>query len=705
MSRTSRLRLVVLEVLVFSLLLTLVGRLWYLQVLATDDYQQAAADNRIREIVTPAVRGQVLDAAGRPLIRNRTALVVSVSRTELLRQPDDGRAVLQRLAKVIKVPYSEIAKRVRLCGPGVTKPCHSGSPYQPIPVTDEARPQMALQIMERREEFPGVTAELQAVREFPAPDGVNAAHLLGYLSPVTQEELDAQEERARRRGTETVLKGTDHVGRAGLEQVYDGYLRGRAGVQQLAVDHLGRVTGVVDERAPTPGNYVVTSLDARVQALAERALTGAIRQARTKGDPNKGGRRYKADSGAVVVFDHRQGRVVAMASYPTYNPSIWIGGISLRDYQSITGERRNYPNQSRATQGEFAPASTFKVISTSAAVEDGYSLNGSYPCPSSFRVGNREFQNYESSAHGSISFRRALEVSCDTVYYRIGYQMWLRDGGNSPKKKPEDPLVTMAKAWGLGAPTGIDLPSESDGRIADREWKRRYWEATKEGNCKRAKTGYPELEDDEPARARFLEQLARENCADGYKFRAGDAVNFAIGQGDTTVTPLQMAVLYGALGNGGTLWSPRIGKAVIRPDGKLVREIKPVSRGKVPVSKRTLKYIRDALYSTTRVGTGAGPFAGFPLDTHPVASKTGTGEVFGKQTTSWFASFDKRYSVVMMVSQGGTGSGTSGPFVRQIYEGIYGLDGKPALLPGGKPQDRLPTVRKDGTIAPPPRGR
>jgi penicillin-binding protein 2 len=697
------LRLVVLEVLVFSLLATLVGRLWYLQVLASDDYQQAAADNRIREIVTPAVRGLIVDAAGRPLVRNRTALVVSVSRTELLKQPDNGRAVLQRLSRVIGMPYAEIAKRVRLCGPGVTKPCHSGSPYQPIPVTDEADTQMALQIMERREVFPGVTAELQPVREFPAPAKANAAHMLGYLSPVTQEELDAQEARARRKGTETVLKGTDQVGRAGLEQLYDSQLRGRAGVQQLSVDHLGRVTGVVDERAPTPGNFVVTSLDANVQALAERALHGAIKQARTTGDPNKGGRRYKADSGAVVVLDHQTGRIVGMASYPTYDPSIWVGGISLRDYESIASERRNYPNQSRATQGEFAPASTFKVVSTSAAAEDGYSLHGSYPCPSSFRVGNREFTNYESSSHGSISFRRALEVSCDTVFYRIGYQMWLRDGGNRPKK-PQDPIVTMAKEWGLGTPTGVDLPSESDGRIADREWKRRYWEATKEENCKRGKTGYPEVEEDDPARARFLEQLARENCVDGYKFRAGDAVNFAIGQGDTTVTPLQMAVLYGALANGGTLWSPRIAKAVIRPDGKLVQEIKPKSRGKVPVSKRTLDYIRSALYGTTVEGTGARPFAGFPLDTHPVASKTGTGEVFGKQTTSWFASFDKRYAVVMMVSQGGTGSGTSGPFVRQIYEGIYGLDGKPAALPGGKPQERLPTVRRDGTIVP-PRGR
>ncbi|MGZ4480085.1 MAG: penicillin-binding protein 2, partial [Nocardioidaceae bacterium] len=184
MSERSRLRLLVVQVLVLSLLLTLLGRLWYLQVLAGQTYVQAAAENRTREIVTPAARGMILDSRGRPLARNRTALVVSISRTELLRQKDGGKGLVAKVAKVIDRPFQDVWDKTRLCGtPDAPEPpkCWNGSPYQPIPVTDEADTQMALQIMERREDFPGVTAELQAVREYPGPLGANAAHLLGYL--------------------------------------------------------------------------------------------------------------------------------------------------------------------------------------------------------------------------------------------------------------------------------------------------------------------------------------------------------------------------------------------------------------------------------------------------------------------------------------------------------------------------------------------
>ena len=217
---------------------------------------------------------------------------------------------------------------------------------------------------------------------------------------------------------------------------------------------------------------------------------------------------------------------------------------------------------------------------------------------------------------------------------------------------------TRSCAWrtdsGSASPTGVDLPSESGGRIADRAWKQQTWEATKETSCRRADEGYPDVADDDPERAAYLQRIASDNCVDGYKYRGGDAVNFAIGQGDTTVTPLQLAVAYGAIANGGTLWAPRIGKAVVRPNGALVEEIVPTPAGTLPVDPATLDYIRTALYGVPREGTARGPFAGFPLDEHPIAAKTGTGEVFGKQTTSWFASFDDRYAVVVMVEQGGT---------------------------------------------------
>jgi penicillin-binding protein 2 len=573
-------------------------------------------------------------------------------------------------------------------------------------VTDEANTQMALTIMEHREDYPGVTAELEAVRDYPMPYGANAAHELGYLGPVTDAEVAASGSKPG----QSELQGTDLIGRAGLEAQYDADLRGTPGVQTLAVDHQGGVTGTLSETDPVPGNYLVTSIDAKVQAVAEQQLRAAITRARTVGDINKHGQRFPADSGAVVVMDVTNGRVIAMASYPTYNPNVWVGGISTKDYAAITSARNGYPNQSRAFQGEYAPGSTFKIVSIGAAARAGYNLNGSYNCPTAFRIGNSLKRNYESEGFGVISLRRAIQVSCDTIWYKIAYDMWVREGGVHAKVTTPDPFVQTAKRYGLGQMTGLDLPGESNGRIADRQWKQDYWEATKAYYCSAAKTGFPDVRKTDPARATFLTKLSRENCTDGWAYRAGDAANFAIGQGDTTVTPLQLTRAYAAVANGGTLWVPTIGKAIISPDGKLVREIKPKSAGHLPIGGTALRWLQTTLQSVSVVGTARAPFAnaGFPVAQIPVAAKTGTAEVYGKAPTSVFATYapatKPRYAVVMMISQGGTGSGISGPSVAAIYKALYGVgkDGKADLhkgiLPGGHPPTTLPKVRADGIV-------
>ncbi len=717
MSERSRLRLVVLQVLVLSMLGTLLGRLWFIQFVDAGNYQQAAAENRTRDIVTPAARGMILDARGRPLARNQTALVVSISRTEMLRQPDGGRALVGKVAKVIGKKPADVWAKTRLCGTPDAPPaprCFNGSPYQPIPVTDEADTQMALQIMERREDFPGVTAELTAVREYPMPLAANAAHMLGYLGPVTDEELAEREATTdAAKQTETVLERTDLIGRSGLERQYDADLRGAPGVRTLAVDHEGGVASTLSETEPKAGNYLVTTLDAKVQAAAEKQLRAAIKRARTQGDINKGyAKKLKADSGAIVVMDVNTGGIVAMASYPSYDPNVWVGGISNKDYKAITSKKNNYPNQSRATQGEFAPASTFKAVTLPAAVKAGYSVHRSYNCPSAYSIGGTPKRNYESQGYGVISMLRAIQVSCDTVFYKFAYETWVRQGGLHPKKGTKDPFTEMAKGFGLGKPTGIDLPSEADGRIADRKWKQGYWKATREFYCQKAKTGYPEVARKDPVRAAYLRKLSAENCVDGWAYRGGDAANFAIGQGDTTTTPLQMARVYAAIANGGKLVTPHIGRAIMSPDGKLVRKIAPKPAGRIPVDKKTIAWLRGALRSVTTVGTGAGPFARaeFPLGRLPVATKTGTGEVYGKQTTSWFDSYapanNPQYAVVMMVSQGGTGSGTSGPSVAELYKTLFGIKGRKVDLaqaspPGGHPTVALPAVRRDGTVVQP----
>ena len=709
MSERSRLRLLVLQVLVVSLLLTLFGRLWYLQVMAEQTYTQAASDNRSRDIVTPAVRGLILDDRGVPLARNTTALVVSVSRTEMLHQRDGGKELVARVAKVLGKPFAEVWGRTQLCGtPGAPKPpeCWNGSPYQPIPVTNDADTGMALTIMEHQEDYPGVTAELQAVRDYPQPYGANAAHELGYLGPVTDDEVAA----SGHKPGESELQRTDLIGRAGLEAQYDADLRGSPGVRTLAVDHQGAVTGTLSETQPTPGNYLVTSIDARVQAVAEQQLRAAIIRARTVGDINKHGQKFPADAGAVVVMDVTNGRIIAMASYPTYNPNVWVGGISTKNYAAITSAANGYPNQSRAFQGEYAPGSTFKIVSVGAAARSGYDLNGSYDCPTAFRIGSTLKRNYESEGFGRISLRRAIQVSCDTIWYKIAYDMWLREGGVHAKVTTPDPFVLTAKQYGLGKVTGLDLPGEANGRVADRQWKQDYWQATKDFYCAAAKTGFPDVRKTDPARATFLTKLSRENCTDGWAYRAGDAANFAIGQGDMTVTPLQLTRAYAAVANGGTLYVPTIGKAIVSPDGKLIREIKPQVAGHLPITGSSLKWLQTTLQTVSVSGTARAPFAnaGFPVSQIPVAAKTGTAEVYGKAPTSVFATYapanHPQYAVVMMVSQGGTGSGISGPSVAAIYKALYGVgaDGNvhvaKGILPGGHPPAALPRVRAGAVV-------
>ena len=660
MTDRSRLRLVVLRVLVVTLLATLFGRLWFLQVHAADEYARAAVDNRTREVVRPAPRGEVVDARGTPLVRNRTALVVSVSRSQLLAQDDDGAGVLQRLSAVLRIPADVLGQQIRPCGGKVAPPCWRGSPYQPVPVaqfsaSDPAGLQRVLRIEERREDFAGVSSQYAAVRDYPA--GSLAAHVLGYLGPISQDET----------GTEQYagVADTALVGRAGVEVTYDQALRGTDGAERLLVDRVGAVTGTRGQTLPVPGSTLVLSLDARIQAVAEQALQRAVARARTL--PARGGSGLlKADSGSVVVMEAKTGRLLAAASFPSYDPSVFVGGASPAEYAQLVDESRGAPLVFRAVQGAYAPASTFKVVSTLAAVDSGdYPLDGRYDCPGVY--GPTGQRNFDSAALGTIDLREALVKSCDTVFYRFAYEQWQRDGGNRPVARPRDPVVRMAQAFGLGEQTGVDLPSERRGTIADRGYRQRLWEQTRTARC----TGGSVVD--------------REFCADGYRFRGGDATNFSIGQGDTLVTPLQLATVYATIANGGDLLEPHVGRALVAPDGA-ISEIAPRVRARVPVDPALLGFLRSALAGVTRPGgTAAAAFAGSAV---PVAGKTGTGEVAGKQDTSWFASFgpvaDPAVVVVGVVSQGGTGGTVAAPMVREVFDGVLGPGG--TGLPTGLPR-------------------
>jgi penicillin-binding protein 2 len=692
-SEKSRLRLLVVQALVLSLFLTLFARLWYMQVLTGDGYQAQAASQSVRDVVVQPARGLIVDDMGRPLVANRSSWVVSIDRTLLGKLPDDVRdATLAKLSRVAHVPLAEIEARMLLCGQAGAKrgTCWNGSPYQPVPVARDVPQHLAVKVLEQSEDYPGVLAQQESVRAYPSPYGVNAAHLLGYLSPVTEGELDEADKE-----DDTSVNGASVVGRAGVEKGYDEWLRGQPGYKKVAVDSMGRVLGDSGEVESKPGDTLVTSIDSKVQAFVEKQLHQTITTARATTDTVTG-RKYAADSGAAVVLDAKTGRVVAMASQPTYDPEVWSGGITSKQLDRLYSEKAGTPLLSRATQGQFAPGSTWKPMMTAGALENGFSTGTTLPCSSGFQVGNRVFKNYESGAYGNIGFAKALEVSCNTFFYRVGYSFWQKYGTDQADVTAKDPLVSMAKKFGFGSTTGMDIPGEATGRIADRKWKLAYWKSMKRYYCKVGKEDGSD----------FLHRFAREFCVEGFAYRAGDAVNFAIGQGDTVVTPLQLARAYGALANGGTLYEPRVAKAIVSPEGKLIKSFPPKVQAKVPVKKAYLEFIDNALKGVSKTGTMAWRLTEFPLDKVTVRAKTGSAEVYGKQSTSWVASYTKDYVVVMMVTQGGTGSGTSGPAVRKIWEHLYGIKGEKvspskAAIPGTTPPSGLPTFARDGSILPP----
>ena len=686
MNNKSRLSLLVVQILVVSLMAALFGRLFYLQVAAGPKYRDAALSIQSRDVVAPATRGLIVDGYGVPLAMNKAGLAITIDRVAIDKLDDKGVGVMKRLATLLKLNYADIYQNTRLCGElpkGEKAGCWQGSRFQPIPITKSADPDIALQIVERSDAFPGVDAQPVAIRSYPSYLDVNAAHVLGYVGPLTESDL------LKENGNQYFRSET--IGKTGLEIQYDSFLRGEPGIRTVIVDRKELVTRESQNTQPVAGDHLVTSLDVRLQAAAEKALKDAVLRGRANG--------YTSDSGAAVVMDIKTGRILALASYPTYDPNAWERGLTVQQASDLFSEKKSVPALNRVLQGLFAPASTFKAVSVVAAAAAGYDLNATYKCPSEVQVGTRAFQNFDSKNQGSMTMKKAVAVSCDTIWYQIAFDEWLRDGGLRPKSEPNDYFFKAAQSFQITQKVGIDLPTESTSRLADRTYKKSWFQQNKDFYC-----NYKERAT-KAQQTPFLLQLAAENCVDGDKVRAGDAVNFSIGQGDTVVTPLKLTQMYAAIGNGGTIWQAKIAKAIVKTDGTVIQTFTPNKLGTLTAAPSTIKFLQGALREVVVTGTGAGVFAGFPIE---VSGKTGTGQVFGrnpngsqKDDTSWFASYaptkNPRYAVVMMVGQGGFGASTSGVGVRQIYSTLFGVTGNKvvpgaALFPEGKPPTQLPKI-------------
>lgn len=627
-----------------AIMAVLVVRLWFLQVVQGDHYKVMAEGNRVREVALEAQRGNIWDRNGVQMVSNRQALCILVRPTEFQKLEDKEEEVAL-LANMLGITAEEILNKVE--GSEV-------QPHKAVLIAKDVDPETWFYIAERQAEFPWVEADEMPVRDYPAGEETLGAHVLGYLGEISEKQLETLEEMGYKAG--------DIVGTSGVEAFYEDELRGDNGVTRIEVNASGIPLREVGETTePTPGNTVLLTLDKNLQAAVEESLRWGMATARTYYDRERS-RNYAAVAGAAVVIDPRNGEILAMASEPSFNLENFVGGIDQQEWEALNDPANNWPLNDRAIVGQYPPGSTFKVITAMAALQDlGVTAYTPFYCSHVFNEG--EFKDFPRTCwgtHGSIDFMNAIVQSCDIVFYHLGYQLYLKREQTGWVTRLQD-YSTLA---GLGTVTGVDLPDEHGGRVPTPQWK---WEFNQDN---------PEYQ----------------------QWYPGDVVNMAVGQGDILVTPLQLANAYAAIANRGPFFRPHVGKEIITWQGETVRTIEPERIGDltspdnpmgVSVTAANLDIVRSALTGVVwGSGTAAGAFSGFPLQAIPVAGKTGTAEVYGKQPCAWFACYapanDPQYVVVVMIEEGGHGGMVAAPVARRILERIYGIEhGAAVVAPSG----------------------
>ena len=559
----------------------LLGQLWYLQVLEGGKLQEMSERNRVRIRPVAAPRGILFDRNGLALVDNRPAFTLSL----IPREIDDRDTVIARLSVLLKIPLSELQEALERVPP---------DSFRPVRVRRGLTLEEVTKVEERRLELPGVVVEVEPQRVYPT--STFAAHLLGYVREVSDDQM---KQGRYRRG--------DMIGQSGLERLLDEYLRGRDGGERIEVDALGRPVQVMRREEPDPGAQVITTVDRRIQEAAERAMAGR--------------------SGAVVVMDPRNGDVLAMTSSPAFELDRLAGNLDKEEWLKVIRDPLT-PLMNRALQSQYAPGSVFKVVVAAAGLQEGSltPMDRIY-CNGEFHLGQWTFKDWKEGGHGHVDTRTALIHSCNIFFYQAGLKV-------GPAA-----IARYAEAFGLGAPSGIDLGGEKPGLVPFLDGRRRV---------------------------------------DGRKWQAGDTVNMAIGQGQVLVTPMQVARMMSAVANGGVLWRPRLVQRVERVDGSLAYSSSSKMTGRVDLSPIVWAFLRHALSGVVNEG-GTGGAARIPGV--EVAGKTGTAQSVNKsdaakgQDHAWFASFapaqDPEVVVVVLVERGGKGGQVAAPIAHQIYQSIF----------------------------------
>lgn len=619
---TTRLRLAFLGAIFASLVVTLTLRLYFLQVLNTAEFTAGAERNQIRLVPEEPARGQILDRNGEVLVTNGMSLVVTISKQELTSQ--QLTEVTQRLSEALGMTVEDINKRLE---------DRTLSAFTPVPIAESVPEDVVVYIREHQEQFPGVETKAQPTRVYP--QGKLASHTLGYLGEILPEQVDNE------RYKDLKYRPGSIIGRGGIEYAYEKQLHGSEGLRKLEVDSSGEVRRVLGRREPKKGMDLVTTIDSRVQKITEDSLARGLEKARTIYH-EESGRKYVAPAGGAVVMDPRSGEIIAMASFPDYDPGAFVGGISQAEYDALDKHNPALPLLNRVIQVAYAPGSTFKPVTAAAALETGVaSTTQRYDCPASVRIADRTFRNWKSTGSGMLTFNQAMADSCDTVFYPWGLEFYRTFRSNRTEV-----LQDYARRFGFGTKTGIEIPFERSGRVPDEGWLKAV--------NKQAPDAFP-----------FATWLP------------GYTINMSIGQGDVLATPLQLANAYAAIANGGTLHQPHLGLKFMNGTEEI--DVEPENKPRsVAVSPANMAALRSSLEAVTTVGTAASTFVNSPLNAIGVAGKTGTAEFAGKQPFAWFAAYaparDPQYVIAVMLEEGGHGGETAAPIARRIFEGIFELD-------------------------------
>ncbi len=592
-----RSRFVAVGVLIGGVFAALTAKLFGLQVIDAASYSEEADANLYTTVSTPAPRGIIYDRNGIALVSNRQVQTV-LADADVVKNHD----VLLRLSSLLGIPYEVVHARI--------SDSTSGAQSQRVVASDVKLRDIAF-ISEHRDAFPGITTQVRTTRSYPY--GALAAHLLGYTGTASQDDLaNAAEGRD--------IQSGDAVGKSGIEQTYDSLLAGDHGQRVLVTNASGVIQQVVGETDPAKGNDVYLTIDAKVQHVADRLLADAVQNG-------------TGTAASCVCIDVKTGGIVAMASYPTYEPEHFIGGISQDAWDSYQTEESHYPLMNRTIAGTYPAASCFKAFTGLAGLTYGFADSSkSWDCQGTWTGFGTEYAQkcWQKSGHGWLGLRQGIVVSCDVVFYEIAKSFY-----DARASIGEEAMQDFIKEFGYSAATKVDLAGESEGRIPTPAWKKEYFK-------------------DVPEEAQWL---------------PGDYSNMVIGQGYVLVTPIQVARAYAAVATG-KLLRPHLLKEARNSLGDTVLSFDTVEDSKPDVTEANYKIIRDALHGvSTENSSISSALSGYSWSS---ASKTGTAEVAGKEDMAWFSMYapyeDPQFALTVCVEEGGSGGTVGAPVAIQVMD-------------------------------------